>query len=151
MSSVTSRQPCHSLLVVLRGENSWLLEGGVRVPTASPVRTRTRGLSDRDSPGRRAALSARGPLPNQRPLAFECIGHGQHGPRPVSHSITYMGTSGNWQDTGQAFMGTFSGTFSEKAQGVLSEPIDFIGGRRWYRTTDPLLVRHEQRFLPVSG
>ena len=88
-------------------------------------------------------MSAWGPLPNQRPFAFECIGHGQHGPRPVSHSITYMGTSGNWQDTGQAFMGTFSGTFSEKAQGVLSEPIDFIGGRRWFRTTDPLLVSRD--------
>ena len=38
-------------------------------------------------------------------------------------------------------MGTFSGTFSENAKGVPLEPLDFIGGRRWFRTTDPLLVR----------
>jgi len=48
---------------------------------------------------------------------------------------------GDLQEAARKLTGTFSGTLPEKNQGVHSEPPDSTGGRRWYRTTDPLLVR----------
>jgi len=45
------------------------------------------------------------------------------------------------QEAARKLAGTFSGTLPEKKQGVHAEPPDSTGGRRWYRTTDPLLVR----------
>jgi site-specific recombinase XerD len=47
---------------------------------------------------------------------------------------------GDLQDAARKLAGTFSGTLLEKKQGVRVQPPDFLGGRRWFRTTDPLLV-----------
>ena len=48
---------------------------------------------------------------------------------------------GDLQEAARKLTGTFSGTLPEKNQGVHAEPPDSAGGRRWFRTTDPLLVR----------
>ena len=44
-----------------------------------------------------------------------------------------------------------AGTFSEREQGLRAEPPDFTGGRKWFRTTDPLLVRKGQSYQFLTG
>ena len=76
-----------------------------------------------------------GPRPNQRPLPYAAFAMANTD--YDSLRILRMCTSEDRQETGWTIMGTFS----EKGQGLPWQPPDSIGGRRCFRTTDPLLVR----------